>query len=486
MRAGPKGQADLSPLPFRPRSTGADRFAAFCRKFIVTPKGRGAKAAFRVRDWQRDLVATVHDERSRIVLWVLPRGCGKSTLTAAIALHHVFDSGIEGARCVVVAQDERSALRLLATATRMVSLNEDLESRCRVYKDRIVVPRTDSQIVALPAEAARIEGEDASLAVLDEVGFCRRDSYESLLHSTGKRDGSKLLAIGTPSPPSWRGASPMFDLVMEARSGESEDLRLVEFGGDPTHPVDCSHCWDAVPGIDDLVSRDHLRAALPPRSREIEFRRARLAEWVEHDDASFLPQGVWDGLSTGEGVPDGQRVVVSLDGSFSDDSTALLVATVDPHPHVDVVGLWQPDKDAGERVPITEVEDAVRAACRRWEVVEVVADPFRWARTLQVLEGDGLPVVEFPHSPSRLTAATTDLYRACVNGELSHSGDKRLASHVAAAVVREHNGGIRLDKTSRQARARKIDLAAALVMAHSRATWRAMKKSRKKTRSFAA
>ncbi|WP_264073998.1 terminase TerL endonuclease subunit, partial [Mycolicibacter minnesotensis] len=119
-----------------------------------------------------------------------------------------------------------------------------------------------------------------------------------------------------------------------------------------------------------------------------------------------------------------------------------------------------------------EVEQTIREACRRWQVVEIIADPFRWTRTLQALAAERLPVVEFPHSPSRLTAATTDLYSACVNGRVSHSGNPTLAAHVAAAVIREDARGMRLDKASRSRNARKIDLAACLVMAHSRATWR--------------
>ena len=96
-----------------------------------------------------------------------------------------------------------------------------------------------------------------------------------------------------------------------------------------------------------------------------------------------------------------------------------------------------------------------------------------------------LPVVEFPHSPSRLTAATTDLFSAAVNGKLSHSGDTKLAAHVAAAVITEDARGMRLSKASRKSSARKIDLAACLVMAHSRATWRATRKpTRRRSAAF--
>ena len=137
-------------------------------------------------------------------------------------------------------------------------------------------------------------------------------------------------------------------------------------------------------------------------------------------------------------------------------------------------------------MPVAEVEQTIRDACRRWTVVEIVADPYRWTRTLQALEAEKLPVVEFPHSPSRLTAATTDLYSAAVNGRISHSGNPILAAHVDAAVIIEDTRGMRLSKASRSRHARKIDLAACLVMAHSRATWRATRKMKRKVRSFAS
>lgn len=483
MKAGPKGSADLSPLPWSPRLSGSAQFAEFCRRFVVTPKGVGARKAMTPRPWQLGLVDTLEDP-TKLALWVLGRGNGKSTLVAAIALWHAFMSGIEGARAVIVAQDERSSLRLLETAARMVALNADLDARTLTYRDKITIPATNSAIVALPGEAARIEGEDASLAIADEIGFMRRDAYESLLHSTGKRTESKLLMIGTPSPPSWREASPMLDLVLEGRATTDPSFRLVEYGGDITHPVDCPCCWEAAnPGLDDMLSRDHLRASLPPRSRESEFRRARLAEWVEQDDKAFLPAGVWASLNTGEVIDDGAEVIVAFDGSFSGDSTALLLATVSTRPHFDVLALWEGTDDTF-RVPIVEVEDTIREACRRFKVVEVVADPFRWARSLQLLAADGIPVVEFNQNPARLTPATTDLYQAATNNEVTHSGNPDLARHIANATVAEDARGVRLAKEKRNS-ARRIDLAACAVMAHSRATWRAThRKPRRRAASF--
>jgi phage terminase large subunit-like protein len=124
------------------------------------------------------------------------------------------------------------------------------------------------------------------------------------------------------------------------------------------------------------------------------------------------------------------------------------------------------------QVPIVEVEDTIRAACRRWQVREVACDPFRWAQSYQVLEAEGLPVVEFPQSSSRMTPATTQLYEAVVNGTLTHSDDGQLARHVGTCVVRVDSRGTRLAKEHRHS-TRRIDLAVAMVMAHARATTQA-------------
>ena len=121
---------------------------------------------------------------------------------------------------------------------------------------------------------------------------------------------------------------------------------------------------------------------------------------------------------------------------------------------------------ADYRVPVLDVEAAVREACRRWSVTSIVADPFRWQRSLQVLADFGLPIMEFPQSPARMVPATTSLFEAIVNGQVTHSGDPRLARHVANAVVKTDSRGTRIHKDGKHS-TRRIDLAICCVMAHS-------------------
>lgn len=486
MAAGPKRKTVDLPLAKKKEGISETRsFVAFSKEFLKVPKGVGARGPFIVRPWQKTLASSVLDGDYQSVLWCLPRGNGKSTLTAALCLYHLMLSGVDGARAVVVAQDERGSRRVLETAAKMVDRDERLAERVKVYQDRIVFPYGDSQIIALPGDAHRIEGEDASLAIADEIGFVTRDAYESLLLSTGKRENSKLLMIGTPSPPSWRDRSPMMSLVLKGRADpDDSNFKLIEYQGNIDHPIDCEHCMElANPGIDDLVRREYLKAQLPPTTRELEYRRARLGEWVEQDDSSFLPRGAWEACNTGLPIQRNEEVVLILDGSFNSDTTAVLAATVSKTPHFDVVGVWKNPGDPDWQVPILEVEEAIRKAGRYYQVREITADPFRWSRTLQVLESEGYNVSVFNQTPARLTPATTDCYTAIVNKEITHSGNKDHAQHIANALVYEDERGTRLAKEKRNSQ-RHIDLAVCTIMGHSRATWLATKKKRRRAVGF--
>ncbi|MCR8526195.1 terminase large subunit, partial [Escherichia coli] len=133
---------------------------------------------------------------------------------------------------------------------------------------------------------------------------------------------------------------------------------------------------------------------------------------------------------------------------------------------------------------ILDVEDAVRAACRRWRVREVVADPYRWQRSLQVLDREGITVVEHPQSAQRMTPATQSLGEAIANHQVTQSGHPALAEHMGNCRVTEDSRGVRVHKVSRSSR-QWIDLSVCSIMAHSRArTYATAKPKRRKVVSF--
>ena len=114
-----------------------------------------------------------------------------------------------------------------------------------------------------------------------------------------------------------------------------------------------------------------------------------------------------------------------------------------------------------------EVEEEVQFAARRWHVLEVVADPYRWGHPLQRLEASGLRAVEFPQTPQRMTPATTGFAQAVQNGTLTHAANPQLTAHVLAAAVKSDDRGVRITKGPNPHR--RVDAAVAAIVALDRA-----------------
>lgn len=466
-----------------------------------------------LRPWQHKLLGHLFARRAdgrrrhRVALVGEPRKNGKSGLGAGIALDGLFEG--TGAEVYSCAGDKEQARIVFGDARRMVENSPDLSEAIKVYKDALEVPSTGSVYRCLSAEAFTKEGLSPTRVLFDELHVQPNDElFNVMALAAGARIDPMLIGIttaGVKTDSSGRDSIcyRLFQYGQKIAAGEETDpsFFMAWWGA----PDDADHrlaaTWAmANPAFGDLIDPEDFEAAVK-RTPEAEFRTKRLNQWVNTSQA-WLPAGAWDACRGDlTAIPDGEEVCLGFDGSFNGDSTALVVVSCaerprfDPDdpayaalttaererlaaglnghlrpPHVDVVEAWEKPSDAGHdwTVPILEVEAAIRAACRRWNVREIVCDPYRWGRTYQVLEDEGLPVVEFPQSPARMIPATTRFYEAVMNHSLTHSGDPRLARHLSNCVIKTDSRGSRLSKDARNS-PRKIDLAVAAVMAHERA-----------------
>lgn len=484
---------DESPLPWRPRGTPSARFRQFCKKFLRIPKGFDAGKPVLLRDWQVALVASVLDSepRPRLAGWMIGRGNGKSSLLAMWAVYELFTYG-QGASIVVCARNQDQAAIIFTIARQLVQSAPELKARVQITKERMEIPSTFSSFECKVSEPESLEGLDFSLCLVDEIGVTPRETVDVLMLAQGKRPTSTLVGIGTPP------ANPVDSVLVEWRNlyrelGD-EFITWREFSADDYqhHGMLCEHCIRlANPAYGDFLAPDVFKN-LSRTTREPAYRRARLCQFVSSNENPFIEAEVWDALGPGEGqpaecVPDGAEVVIAVDASLKDDTTALVVGLISKEPHFDKLAVWANPGDDEWRVPITDVEQTIRDACKRWKVREVAYDPAWFTRSAQILASEGLPMVEFRQSPQRQTAATNDLHSAAVNGLFTHSGDETLRAHVLAATVLESDKGIRISKVSRSRNAPKIDLCTSLMMAHSRATWLASQvKKRRRAYSFAS
>lgn len=436
-----------------------------------------------MRGWQRELLGHLLARRPdgryrhRQALVGVARKNGKSALGAGLALYGLL-MGPEGGEVYSCAGEKEQAKIVFSVARRMVEMEPELTEICKCYRDVIEVPSTGSFYRALSAEAFTKEGLNPHQVIFDEVHVQpNRELWDVMALASGARVEPLMVGITTAGvkTDSTGGDSLCYGLYQHGKrvaSGEVDDPSFFMAWWEPADRKDDHRdpvTWrQANPGFDDLVAAEDFSSAVL-KTPEAEYRTKRCNQWVSTASA-WLPTGAWDDCEDRRTVPDLAEVVLGFDGSFSNDSTALVVVECGDVPHIDVVECWEkPDgAAAGWRVPIAEVEDAIRAACRRWQVREIVCDPFRWARTYQVLEDEGLPIVEFPQSAQRMVPATQRFYEAVLNRSLTHSGDPRLARHMDNCAIKTDQRGSRLAKETKTS-PRKIDLAVAAVMAHERA-----------------
>lgn len=482
----------LTPVPAADikRGDGAS-FVGFSESFLRVTKdsvGGNSGSLLRFRPWQREtfgrLLARRPDKRyrHRQALIGMPRKNGKSAVGAAIAIYGLV-RGPRGGEVYSIAADKEQARIVFGTAKKMIEMSPEMANSFNVYRDAIELPATGSVYRVLSAEAFTKEGLNPHLTIADEVhAQPTRELWDVMSLASGARVEPMMVGITTAGVKSDSSGGDslcygMYQYGEKIVRGEVEDPAFyfewwgAPEGADHRDPA----VWAAAnPGFNDIVSAEDFHSSVL-RTPEAEYRTKRLNQWVSTAQA-WLPAGAWDecAAADGQSIPDGAEVVLGFDGSFNNDSTALVVVTCpaseDELPHVDVVAAWEKPREAGNEwaVPIFDVEDEIRKACRRWQVREIVCDPFRWARTYQILESEGLPIVEFPQSPARMVPATQRFYEAVLNKTVTHSGDPRLARHLSNCILRTDSRGSRLSKDAKGS-PRKIDLAVSAVMALERA-----------------
>lgn len=437
-----------------------------------------------LRGWQQDLLShlfAVNENglyKHRTALIGMARKNGKSGLGSGIALWSLL-MGEAGGEVYSCAADKDQAKIVFGDAKRMIEADEELSEMCRVYRDAIEVPSTGSIYRALSSEAFTKEGLNPTRVIYDELHAApNRELFDVMQLGMGARREPMLIGITTAG------------VKADSTGQDSICYSLYQYGkkvvageiDDPTFfmawweaPLEADHrsveTWQmANPGFNDLNDERDFESTIK-RTPESEFRTKRCNQWVNSQTA-WLPAGTWEPLKAEREITPDTPVVLGFDGSFSGDATVLVGVTVEEQPHVFMVKAWekQPDDPDDWRVDQLDVENTIIEFCASHKVKEIVCDPFRWQRTMQVLDERGLPIVEFASSSAaRMVPACAQFYDAVVNQKLTHDGNPLLARHLDNAVIKTDRLGPRIVKEHR-ASPRKIDAAVASIIGFSRAT----------------
>jgi len=393
-------------------------------------------------------------------------------------------NGDDGGEVYSCAAEKEQARITFGDARKIIDREPELASMCKIYRDVIEVPSTGSIWRVLSAESYSKEGLNSSVVIMDEVHALQdRKMWDVMQLSMASRRQPIMLATTTcgvksDSTGQDSTAYQLYQYGQKVSRGEIVDPSFYMAWWEA--PLDADHrdedTWvKANPGYGDLNSKDDFMSMVK-RTPESEFRTKRCNQWVSSQNA-WLPAGVWDTLKEDYEIPFDADIVLGVDGSFSGDTTAIVGVTVpksrEDKPHVFLVKAWekQPTDQDDWRVDTLEVEQTIMDFCQNHpRVLEIAFDPFRWQRSMAVLQDLGLPVVEVPStSARRMVSACAKVYDSVTEATLTHDGDPLLARHLDNCVLKIDNLGQRIVKESRNS-LRRIDAAVAFVIAYDRAT----------------
>jgi phage terminase large subunit-like protein len=481
----------LTPIPEEAlaRSYG-DYVIEFAESYgLITKDSIAGKAGSPIdlRDWQKELIKHLfayNNEglRNRINLVGMPRKNGKSALGSILALYSLI-VGPDGGEVYSVAAETEQARIVFQDAVRMIEASEELSAITKVYRNAIHVPHKNSIYRVLSAEAYSKEGLNPHFVMFDELhAQPNRELFDVMSLAMGARGNmASLMAIttaGTKMDSTGRDsiAYSLYNYGKKITTGEVEDDSFFMAWWEDEGDHHEEETWrKANPGFGELNSEEDFRSAVK-RTPEAEFRTKRCNQWVSSAIA-WLPQGAWDACAGEFHVKHDEEIVLGFDGSFSGDASVVVGATIpqtEEEPiRMFMVKAWEKSEEDDDdwRVDIRDVEETIIKFCQEHpNVREIACDPFRWQRSMQVLENMGLPIVEWPStSPRRMVPACAKFYDAVVEKRIIHDGDPLLARHLDNAVTKVDALGPRIVKEKRDS-PRKIDAAVAAVLAFDRAS----------------
>jgi len=474
--------------------TAGARVIRFIEKHCVFTNGEWVGQPFRLLGWEKQTVLDLFElvwcarhqgwcRRYRTALIGVGKKNGKTELVAALGLYGLVGDGEPAPLILCAAAGDDQADLVFNAARTMCELSPSLSEVLEVFDKEIIVPEmTNARLVRVPASGGRLDGKNIYWPLCDEL-------HEWAPGNQEKTFGMMRGGMAARAHP--------LNINITTAGLTDEDLlweRYYEYGrkvesGEIDDPAFFFRWWQAPEGCDykDLslyplanpsygvtVHEEFYRDELTKR-HESEVRRYYLNQAVAAE-TMWLPQGAWDAcrVDSVQLIEDKKTATfIGWDGSTKYDSTGVLaVQKVGAKWRVKFWAWERPVDQDGQPVadwaiPGIEVAGLIRDLWRnKHRVVGIAFDPAFITWLAQELATEGLPMLEWPQTDTRMLPATQAAYEAIVKGGLEHDGDPTLARHIRNAVaVQTNRGGERLSKGKKRRSRKFIEGAITLVMA---------------------
>ena len=470
-------------------------------------KGPDAGKPIVLMPWQKLVYANVFGfkeadtgaRRFRQGVVFVPKGNGKTTISAPLAMYLTFGEDEGGAEGYAAAVTRDQARILFDTAQNMVRRSPAMQREwgVGVRVNAIYQESTASRFSPISSDAKALDGLNVAVAVLDEIGSHRTaEVYDALMTATGKRRQPFVLSISTATSNSAGIGKRLWDYLARVLQGDQEDERL--FGiiysvDDTDDPWDETTWIKANPGWGRSVQPDAIRAIMRQArnnpAQEAAARTRHLNVWVGADEALFGTRQ-WNACGDASLRLDdleGHECHLALDLASKTDLAALVLVfpegetyTVFARCYLNEAAVMEarnpsyPGWAANGELVVTPgnetdfgmIEDDIVDICKRFRVLSLAYDPWGSTQLAQRLTAQNVPCVEFRSNTQNFSEPTKELDAAIRAGRLRHDMNGPLGWCLGNVVGHYDARGNVYPRKARPEN--KIDGAVALIMGISR------------------
>ncbi len=503
---------DESPIP-DPHGKG-ERAIKFIRA-LKHPKSALPGRSFQLDRWQERIIRRVvgdTDEKGqrkiKTVFLMVGRGNRKTTLAGALTA--LFTFGPErtpSGRAYSIANSRDQAALTFDELSGIVKAHPRIHEACLVQDTlkRVTHSKSGARFSALSNEAKTAHGLTPNFCFADELHeFTKADLYEAMTTGLNKTAGSLLFIGTTAGVGTTTAAYSVYEYALKIARGHIEDpaflpiIFQMEKDDDwrdesvwyRTNPgLRCSPPYPDIDGLRKFARECEFR----PAQREA-MKRLHLGEWLDGAADPAWDLSIWDECNGPVDLAalEGRRAWVSADLSKRIDLTAVAIAIeLDDGRFALHVQSFSPEEgirrraDAdsapyplwrdqgwltscpGDIVDLGIVEDYIRSLCSRFAVEEVAFDRWSARATMESLERDGLPVVEFPQNLATFARPVNDFEAMMMNRRICHGGNPLLRWAVGNVVLDSDASENR--RPTKKRSVDRIDPAVAAIMSLGRA-----------------
>lgn len=386
----------------------------------------------------------------------------------------------------------------------VVKLSPSLRSKLDIKKKQITKLDDDSFIVPVAGKAETLDGFNPTTAIIDEYHQAPNHAIYNVLKSGMSQQKNGLLCIISTSGFNLKGAmfedyQVMSDILQGKQANDRQFIAIWELDdreevNNPDNWIKANPLFE-VPSVRQLMSENLTNDVATARQQGdlVPVLVKQFNMWYQSNEDSFISHDEWSKTIIDKPNIHGQRVVIGIDLSKSNDLTSVswIIPQDDGSFYCDSYswvatkyGLLEKMKadninyqalaDAGE-CSITDLESGVinyqdvfnfikRMVDENNLKVEAICyDPWSFGYLLGQFEAEDWPLIETAQNNKTLSFPTKQFKEYLLNGQITHPNNHLLSIAVDNSVlIYDSTGACRINKMKNN---QKIDPLASLMNA---------------------